>query len=62
MHVHSCGFMVKDDTKNYPFVGELAKGINCLFAKRESSEDRAKILTQIEERQKIFMKENTLHP
>ena len=54
MYVNACGFMAKDETQNYPFVGELAKGINCLFVKRESPEDRAKILTQLEERQKAF--------
>ena len=54
MHVHSCGFMAKDETQKYPFIGELSRGINCLFVKRESSEDRAKILTQLEERQKSF--------
>ena len=62
MHVHACGFMAKDETQNYPFVGSLAKGINCLFVKRESQEDRAKILIQLEERQKAFYEGKYLAP
>ena len=62
MSVHSCGFMAKDETKDYPFVGPIAKGINCLFVKRESESDRAKILSQLEERQKDFYEERDLAP
>ena len=62
MSLHSCGFMAKDETKNYPFVGQLAKGINCLFVKRENKEDRAKIFTQLEERQKGFYEGTNLSP
>ena len=62
MHVHACGFMAKHETQDYPFVGALAKGINCLFVKRESQEDRAKIFTQLEERQKAFYEGKYLAP
>ena len=62
MHIHACGFMSKDETQNYPFVGQLAKGINCLFVKRESQEDRAKIFVQLEERQKNFYEGKYLAP
>ena len=62
MYVHQCGFMAKDETQNYPFVGQLAQGINCLFVKRESQEDRAKIFTQLEERQRDFYEGKNLAP
>ena len=62
MSIYSCGFMAKYETQKYPFVGDLAKGINCLFVKRESQEDRAKILTQLEERQKDFYEGKILSP
>ena len=62
MHVHSCGFMAKDETKKYPFVGQLAEGISCLFVRRESEEDRAKIFTQLEERQRNFYEGKYLAP
>jgi lysophosphatidylcholine acyltransferase/lyso-PAF acetyltransferase len=54
MSVHSCGFMAKKETKDTPFVGPIAKGINCLFVKRESQTDRENILNQLEERQRDF--------
>ncbi len=50
MSIHSCGFMAKHETQNYPFVGDLAKGINCLFVKRENQEDRAKVFNQLKEK------------
>ena len=62
MCVHSCGFMAKDETKKYPFVGKLAQGISCLFVKRENKEDREKIFTQLEERQKNFYEGKYLAP
>ena len=62
MSIHSCGFLAKDETKYYPFVGTIAKGINCLFVKRESEEDRAKIFVEIEKRQKDFYEGNILTP
>ena len=62
MSLYSCGFMAKHETQKYPFVGDLAKGINCLFVKRESQEDRAKILAQLEERQKEFYEGKILSP
>ena len=62
MSIHSCGFMAKNETQNYPFVGQLAKGINCLFVKRENKEDREKIFSQLEERQRDFYEGKNLSP
>ena len=62
MAINSCGFMAKDETKNVPFVGTIAKGINCLFVKRESEEDRERIFKILEQRQKDFYEGRILAP
>ena len=62
MAIHSSGFMAKTDTKNYPFVGEIAQGINCLFVNRKSEADRAKVFKQLEEKQKNFYEGKDLAP
>ncbi len=62
MYLHSAGFLSKDTNKNIIFVGTIAKGINCLFVKRESEEDRARIFADLEKRQKDFYEGNILTP
>ena len=62
MSVNSCGFLAKDETQNYPFISSIAKGINCLFVKRESEEDRKRIFDQLKERQNEFYEGNILSP
>ena len=62
MSINSCGFIAKDETKDVPLVGTIAKGINCLFVKRESEEDRAKTLILLEQRQRDFYEGNILAP
>ena len=54
MYLHSCGFLSKEETKDIFLVGTISKGINCLFVKRESKEDRERIFVELEKRQKDF--------
>ena len=62
MAVNSAGFLAKDDVQNVPFIGTIAKGINCLFVKRESKEDRERIFIELEKRQKDFYEGRLLSP
>ena len=62
MSINSCGFMAKDETQNIPVISSIAKGINCLFVKRESEEDRKRIFDQLKKRQKDFYEGNILSP
>ena len=62
MAINSCGFMAKDETKDVPLVGIIAKGINCLFVKRESEADRERIFSVLEQRQRDFYEGNILAP
>ena len=62
MSIHSCGFVAKSDTQDVPLISTIAKGINCLFVKRESPEDREKIFIQLRERQKDFYDGKILSP
>ena len=62
MSINSAGFLSKVETKDVPFVGTIAKGINCLFVKRENEADRARIFTELEKRQKDFYEGNILSP
>jgi 1-acyl-sn-glycerol-3-phosphate acyltransferase len=54
MILNSAGFLAKNAVSNYCFVGPIAKGINCLFVKRENKENREKIFELLEERQRDF--------
>ena len=62
MAINSCGFMAKDETKDVPLVGIIAKAINCLFVKRESESDRERIFTILEQRQRDFYEGKILAP
>ena len=62
MAVNSAGFLAKDDVQNVPFIGTIAKGINCLFVKRENKEDRERIFLELEKRQKDFYEGRLLSP
>ena len=62
MTLHSAGFMAKYDTQDYPLVGVIAKGINCLFVKRENEEDRKKIFQELRQRQQDFYDGKILSP
>ena len=62
MAVNSAGFLAKDDVQNVPFIGTIAKGINCLFVKRENKEDRERIFIELEKRQKDFYEGRLLSP
>jgi lysophosphatidylcholine acyltransferase/lyso-PAF acetyltransferase len=62
MSINSAGFLSKDETKKVPFVGTIAKGINCLFVKRENAQDRARIFEELEQRQRDFYAGNILSP
>lgn len=62
MHINSAGFMSKDANKNVILLGTIAKAINCLFVKRESEEDRARIFVELEKRQRDFYEGNLLSP
>ena len=62
MAIHSCGFLAKEETKNYFLVGTISKGLNCLFVKRESKTDRERIFTELEKRQKDFYDGKILTP
>ena len=60
--LHSCGFLSKEETKDIFLVGTISKGINCLFVKRESKEDRERIFVELEKRQKDFYEGRILSP
>jgi lysophosphatidylcholine acyltransferase/lyso-PAF acetyltransferase len=62
MIINSSGFIAKSDVENYCFVGAIAKGINCLFVKRDSQENRDKVFEILEERQKKFYEGKLLSP
>lgn len=62
MALHSAGFMAKYETQGYPLVGVIARGINCLFVRRENEEDRMKIFQELEQRQKDFYDGKILSP
>lgn len=62
MSINSAGFLSKDETKDVPFVGTIAKGINCLFVKRENENDRARIFQELEKRQRDFYEGSILSP
>jgi len=62
MAIHSCGFLAKEETKNYFLVGTISKGLNCLFVKRESKTDRERIFKELEKRQKDFYDGKILTP
>ena len=62
MILNSAGFLAKNVVSNYCFVGPIAKGINCLFVKRENKENREKIFELLEERQKDFYEGKILTP
>ena len=62
MALHSCGFLAKEETKNYFMVGTISKGLNCLFVKRENKEDRERIFNELEQRQKDFYDGKILSP
>ena len=62
MAYHSAGFMAKFEVQDYPLVGVIAKGINCLFVKRENEEDRMKIFQELEQRQQDFYDGKILSP
>ena len=59
---HQSGFFAKKEIENYCFVGPIAKGINCLFVKRESDENRAKIFQILEKRAKDYYEGKILSP
>ena len=62
MSINSSGFLSKEETRNVPLVGTIATGINCLFVKRESEADRARIFVELEKRQKDFFDGKILSP
>ena len=62
MAINKCGFLAKEETKKYCLVSTIAKGINCLFVNRNDKENRKKILTELEKRQKDFYDGNLLTP
>jgi len=62
MAINSCGFLSKEETKNVFLVGTISKGLNCLFVKRESKEDREKIFIELEKRQRDFYEGKILSP
>ena len=62
MSLNSSGFLSKEETKDVPLVGTIARGINCLFVKRENQEDRARIFFELEQRQKDFYDGKILTP
>ena len=62
MSINSSGFLSKEETRNVPLVGTIATGINCLFVKRESEADRARIFVELEKRQRDFYDGKILSP
>jgi lysophosphatidylcholine acyltransferase/lyso-PAF acetyltransferase len=62
MALNSAGFLAKFEVKDYLLVGTIAQGINCLFVKRESEEDRMRTFAQLEQRQKDFYEGRSLTP
>ena len=62
MALNSAGFLAKFEVKDYLLVGTIAQGINCLFVKRESEEDRMRTFAQLEQRQKDFYEGRNLTP
>ena len=62
MAIHKCGFLSKEETKKYFLVGTISIGLNCLFVKRESKEDRERIFIELEKRQKDFYEGKLLTP
>ena len=62
MAINKCGFLAKEEAKDYLLVGTIAKGINCLFVKRENKEDRERIFEEIKKRQKDFYEGRLLTP
>lgn len=62
MALHKCGFLAKEETKDYFLVGTISIGLNCLFVKRESKSDRERIFIELEKRQKDFYEGKILTP
>jgi lysophosphatidylcholine acyltransferase/lyso-PAF acetyltransferase len=59
---YSAGFIAAEQVKNYWFIGNIAKAMNCLFLTREKSSDRQEIFRRLEERQKNFYEKKLLSP
>ena len=62
MAINKCGFLSKEETKDVFLVGTISKGLNCLFVKRESKEDRERIFIELEKRQRDFYEGKILTP
>ena len=62
MHLHSCGFIAKEEVKNYLFIGSIAKSINCLFVDRKNESSRKEIFNKLYERQIRFLEQKCFAP
>ena len=62
LYLFQTGFIAKITVKDYPIIGSIAQGINCLFVNRENEEARKKIMDDIYIRQKNYMEGNLLVP
>jgi 1-acyl-sn-glycerol-3-phosphate acyltransferase len=40
LYAYTCGFISKEDVKDIPLIGKVAKQIHCLFVRREDAENR----------------------
>ena len=62
MYLYQPGFIAKKLVSSYPFFGNVAKGLNCLFIDRENENARKKIMDDIYIRQKNFLDGKSLTP
>lgn len=62
MAVYGCGFISKDDVKNNPIIGNVAKGLQSIFVDRNDIASKEKTLEQIINRQKEFIEGKPVMP
>ncbi len=62
MAIHGPGFIAKEAVKNYPFFGQVAKALHCVFVNRENSDSRKNIIEEIGNKQRNFYNGKDLAP
>jgi lysophosphatidylcholine acyltransferase/lyso-PAF acetyltransferase len=62
MAIYGSGFISKEEVKNLPIFGPIAKGLNSVFVNRNNTESKEHTLKQIIERQKEIMEGKPVMP
>ena len=62
MAIYGCGFISKEEVKNLPIFGPIAKGLNSVFVNRNNTESKEHTLEAIIERQKEIMEGKPVMP